>query len=247
MFSAIIVAGGHGTRSGLDHPKQFAPLNGRSLLWWSSQAFAGHPELSRLVVVIPAGLEADAEQALDGLTAMLVPGGATRQQSVRNGLEAINDDDAPLIFVHDAARPGVGHDVIDRLLMGLRADDNADGAIPVLPVADTLVLRGDRSGVVGPVVDRNAMLRVQTPQLFRREALDRAHGAASDSAATDDAQMVRAMGGDILAIDGDARLDKVTLPGDLTRMAAVLSGNNGASAVMRPAVGMGYDVHRLIA
>lgn len=246
MFSAIIVAGGQGSRSGLDQPKQFAKLNDRPLLWWSARAFASHPGLSRLVVVIPAGLEADAAQALDGLPALLVTGGGTRQQSVSNGLRGLDDDGAPLVFVHDAARPGVDHGVIDRLIEGLTAHESTVGAVPVLPVADTLVTRGGHRGMIGPVVDRSAMLRVQTPQLFRHDALRRAHAHAADAAATDDAQMVRAMGGEILAIDGDARLDKVTLPGDLTRIAALLSGIREKAMAQRPSVGMGYDVHRLV-
>ena len=147
--------------------------------------------------------------------------------------------------MHDAARPGVTAAVIDRLLAAL--DDagcegaGCDGAVPVLPVADTLA-RDDNG--LGDVVDRSALVRIQTPQAFRRAALDRAHAGWSGDAASDDAQMVRACGGRVALVAGSRLLDKITLPGDLEAMAALLRG--GATSAPRVAVGTGYDVHRLV-
>jgi 2-C-methyl-D-erythritol 4-phosphate cytidylyltransferase/2-C-methyl-D-erythritol 2,4-cyclodiphosphate synthase len=246
-FHAIVVAAGKGLRSGLDGPKQFAALGGKPLLRWSVEAFAAHPRCAGIsVVVAPDGRDRAAE-ALRHLSVTIVDGGAERQDSVRAGMAAAGS--AALVLVHDAARPGLTAEVIDRLLAALD-DAECDGAVPVLPVADTLARdAGADASIVGAaalgdVVDRTALVRIQTPQAFRRDALKRAHGAWAGGNATDDAQMIRAAGGRVALVAGSRQLDKITLPGDLEAMALLLQAP--AAPTPRIAVGMGYDVHRLV-
>ncbi len=248
-FHALIVAAGRGERAGLDLPKQFADLGGRAVLRWSAEAFVAHAACVGLTVVVAPDAEARglAEAALAGLGAVLVDGGAERQQSVAAGLASL-DDRAALVLVHDAARPGLDAAVIDRLLAAF-ADTEIDGAVPVLGVADTLV-RGAFTGhgdALGETVDRGALARVQTPQAFRLAALREALAAWDKSPATDETQVVRAAGGRVALVAGSRRLDKITQPGDLEFMAGVLGGHGDAIVrSWRHAVGIGFDVHRLI-
>lgn len=242
-FAAIIVAAGRGERSGLAQPKQFAMLAGRPVLRWSVETFARHPDCAQIIVVTQD--DAAAQAALAHLAVTYAVGGATRQQSVANGLAALEASaalggDAPaLVLVHDAARPALSAAVIDRLL-AVFVDSEVAGAIPALPIADTLA-RG--SAELGETVARDDLWRVQTPQAFRLRALTAAHVGARDSAATDDAQLVRAAGGSVAIVAGDPMLDKVTQPGDLERLERYLAGG---AAHGEARTGMGYDVHRLV-
>lgn len=234
--AAIILAGGLGTRADLGQPKQLAILGGKSVLRWSLDAFAAHPSISGGIVVANNDVMAAAGELAKGWSAATP--GEERQQSVANALAALADwPDDTLVLVHDAARPGVNAAVIDRLLGAL---ENAEAAVPTLPVPDTLVEQ--THGEAGEVVDRSALARVQTPQAFRLATLRRAHAAAVEAAATDDAQLVRRLGVTVVAVPGEARLHKLTYAEDM----AILSGLLGLNG-MRTAVGMGYDVHRLVA
>lgn len=231
--AAVLLAGGRGARAGFDVPKQLMLLGGKTVLRWSLDALATHPAISRGVLVAAEDVAAAAGDLPEGWT--VASPGVERQQSVANALAALADwpDDA-LLLVHDAARPGVTAPVIDRLLGALQSHD---AAIPTLPVPDTLVTQG------GEVVDRATLARVQTPQAFRLGTLRRAHIQTMDGAATDDAQMVRSLGFTVAMVPGDARLHKLTYSEDK----AILSGLLGTGQTMRTAVGMGYDVHRLVA
>lgn len=240
--AAILVAAGRGERSGLGIPKQFAPLGGRPLLAHSHDALARHPAVERLVVVVGAGQEEQARAALGpaGEGTTFVTGGATRRASVRAALDALDQaDDLPAperLLVHDAARPFLPAAVIDRLIAAL---DDAEGAIPVLPVVDTLV--GNTGGIMGAAVDRDALARVQTPQAFRFATLLRAHRACPpDAPATDDAGLLRALDAPVALVEGDAMLEKLTYPADFARAEALLA------ATRQPRTGLGYDVHRLV-
>ncbi|WOF41783.1 bifunctional 2-C-methyl-D-erythritol 4-phosphate cytidylyltransferase/2-C-methyl-D-erythritol 2,4-cyclodiphosphate synthase [Sphingopyxis indica] len=236
--AAILLAGGVGARAGLGQPKQLALLGGKPVLQWSLDTFAAHPAISGGVLVAGDDVMASIAALPEGWISARP--GAERQQSVANALAVLGDwDDDALVLVHDAARPGVPAAVIDRLLAAL--DQGAAAAIPTLPVPDTLVAQ--RGGEAGEVVDRSALARVQTPQAFRLGTLRRAHGGAGDGAATDDAQLVRRLGVPVVAVEGEARLHKLTYPDDM----AILSGLLETKAMMRTAVGMGYDVHRLVA
>ncbi|MBW6523588.1 bifunctional 2-C-methyl-D-erythritol 4-phosphate cytidylyltransferase/2-C-methyl-D-erythritol 2,4-cyclodiphosphate synthase [Sphingomonas sp. RHCKR47] len=224
QITAIIVAAGAGTRSGQTGPKQFAPLAGRAMLAWSYHALAAHPRIDEVLVVIGAGQQVLLQEALP--QARYVIGGAARHESVAAGLAVCERADA--VLVHDAARPFVPATVVDRLIDAL---DHHDGAVPVLPVADTLVHTD------GTLVAREPLRRVQTPQAFHRAALQRAHSQWSGDAPTDDAQMVRALGGSVALVQGDQMLEKVTYPADFAAAEARIGYETRSAS--------GFDVHRL--
>lgn len=228
--TALIVAAGTGTRIGAATPKQYLTVGDRSILAHAIDALVAHPAIAAVQVVIGPDqhdLYADAI----GTRSLPPPiiGGATRRESVANGLAAMTGD---TVLIHDAARPFLPAAVIDRLLDAL---DRAPGAVPVLPVVDTLAEGG---ALLGPVVPRQSLLRVQTPQAFRLDAIRAAH-AAWDIAreATDDAQIARAAGLEILTVEGSPLLDKLTVPADLDAAERRLS----SSLVSRTA--LGFDVH----
>ena len=224
--AAIIVAAGSGSRAGGPVPKQFARVAGRPMLAHGYSAFAGHPLVNEVIVVVASGEEERVRSALGEV--ILVAGGATRRESVANGLAAVT---AERVLVHDAARPFVPAAVIDRVLAAV---DEAAGATPVLPVADTLA-RGDSS--LDDVLSRDGLWRIQTPQGFDAATLRRAHAAWDGSEATDDAQMVRRLGEAVVLVQGDPMLDKVTHPEDFAS-AEARAGWEWRSAT-------GFDVHRL--
>ncbi|HEX4693748.1 bifunctional 2-C-methyl-D-erythritol 4-phosphate cytidylyltransferase/2-C-methyl-D-erythritol 2,4-cyclodiphosphate synthase [Sphingomonas sp.] len=224
---ALIVAAGQGARAGGDVPKQFQLLAGQPLVEHARRAFAAHPAIARVVTVVAAGQEA----LVAGET---VVGGATRRESVRNGLEGIGAADR--VLIHDAARPLIPAGIVDRLLIAL---DGAKGAVPALPVADTLARGG--GAMLLDTVDRSALVRVQTPQAFDFAAILAAHRAWPDGEeATDEAQILRRAGHDVAVVPGDPLLDKITYPGDLALAEARLG------AGMRVRTAMGFDVHRLV-
>lgn len=236
---ALIVAAGQGQRAGTMLPKQFVPVAGRAVLAHAHDALARHEGIDAIYIVLGEGQEAQARAVLGARTvAGFVTGAQTRRGSVRNGLEAIAAaGGADRVLIHDAARPFVPPAVIDRLLAAL---DEAPGAVPVLPVADTLV-RG-RDGAMGDGVARDSLYRVQTPQAFRFDAMLAAHrGWDAAREATDDAGILAAQGQEVRLVEGAEALEKLTYPQDFARAQARLDG----ARVTR--VGMGYDVHRLTA
>jgi 2-C-methyl-D-erythritol 4-phosphate cytidylyltransferase/2-C-methyl-D-erythritol 2,4-cyclodiphosphate synthase len=230
--TALIVAAGQGVRTGAAIPKQFARLSGKPVIAHSYHALSSHPAIDQVLIVIGEGQQQSLSDALGNVD--FVIGGATRRESVRNGLEALAPDAPANILVHDAARPLLSHGVIDRLLAAL---EHHDAAMPVLPVADTLVTsNGDTAG---DVVSREALCRVQTPQAFEFATLYDAHRRwPSTSEATDDAQMVRAMGGDVHLVRGDTMLEKITTAADFHTAELRL----GTPLQVRSA--QGFDVHR---
>jgi 2-C-methyl-D-erythritol 4-phosphate cytidylyltransferase/2-C-methyl-D-erythritol 2,4-cyclodiphosphate synthase len=231
-IAAIIVAAGSGSRSGSSVPKQFAPLAGKPVVAHSYSAFRAHPSIARIVVVIGEGQDDPLAAAIPG--SIGVPGGATRRLSVLAGLEALAGEGFDAVLIHDAARPFLPAAVIDRLVAAL---DTSDGALPALPVADTLA-RGD--AILGETVDRDGLWRVQTPQAFRFRAILDAHRDWRFDEPTDDAQMVRRLGGTVAIVEGDIMLEKITYPSDF---AAAEARNAAAPLISRSA--SGFDVHRL--
>lgn len=228
---ALIVAAGKGERAGGGIPKQFVRLAGRPVLAHSVAAFTRHPSIDSVVIVIGDGQEAEARAAVGDYR--FVAGGATRRESVLKGLEAIGS--ASRVLIHDAARPLLPTAVIDRLLAAL--DDHA-GAIPALPVADTLARAGD---VLGDTVSRDELVRVQTPQAFRFADIMASHrGWPADLEATDDAQIARAAGYPVAIVEGDPALEKITHPADFASAEARLAVKTSTRTAM------GYDVHRLV-
>ena len=227
--TALIVAAGSGSRMGGDVPKQFRMLAGKAVLAHAVDALAGHARIDAVRVVIGAGQEELSREALAGRdVGALIIGGAERSDSVRAGLAEINGG---IVLVHDAARPFCPAEVVDRLLAAL---ENADGAVPVLAVADTLA-RAD--GMLGEAIDRSGAVRVQTPQAFKVDALRRAYAGWSGSSPTDEATVARAAGLAVAAVEGDAMLDKLTSPDDFDRAEQRLA----AALVSR--TGSGFDVH----
>ena len=226
---ALIVAAGRGHRAGGGLPKQYRPLGGIAVLRRTVEAFLAHPRVDAVQVVIHPDDREFYEAAVAGLPLpMPVPGGSTRQESVRLGLEAVEGE---RVLIHDAARPFVGHDVIDRVLDAL---DNDEGAVPGLAVSDSLRRGGSH---IDSEVERDGLFRVQTPQGFRLEAIRAAHRAAI-AEATDDAAVLRAAGGRVALVEGDERNMKLTTADDFARAEAMLA------AAMTSRTGMGYDVHR---
>ena len=228
---ALLVAAGSGSRLGAGQPKQYRRLVWQSML---AQALDGlrHPRIDEIQVVIGAGQDAAYQEAI-GARSLPSPivGGATRQESVRNGLEAIGKaGDMDIVLVHDAARPFLPAEVVDRLLDALVAHP---GAVPALPVSDTLAV-GDP--LLGEPVLRDKLHRIQTPQAFRFAPLMAAHrGWTGSTTATDDAQIARAAGLDVVLVDGDKRLEKLTYEQDFCYAENMLG--------MRSRTGMGFDVH----
>ncbi|MCP1469715.1 2-C-methyl-D-erythritol 4-phosphate cytidylyltransferase/2-C-methyl-D-erythritol 2,4-cyclodiphosphate synthase [Sphingobium sp. OAS761] len=233
---ALIVAAGQGSRAGGDVPKQFRMIGGRAVIAHAVDALDRSP-IDRIWIVTGAG-QVDMARALvgDRLHISFIEGADSRRGSVRAGLEAIAAaGGAARVLIHDAARPFLSADVTHRLLQAL---DDASGAVPVLPVADTLVR--DVGGRMGDGVSRERLMRVQTPQAFRLDTILAAHRAWDPAReATDDAGILRAWGHDVTLVQGDEKLEKLTYPQDFARAEAMLAARRSTR------VGMGYDVHRL--
>jgi 2-C-methyl-D-erythritol 4-phosphate cytidylyltransferase len=217
---AILVAGGRGERLGLDHPKAFAKLGEDPLLAEPLRRLDDSGWIDAIVVVVPAGWEEPAillaEELGCGKVSACVAGGEARADSVRAGLAEVPAE-AIAVLVHDAARPLVSDEVIERVLAPL--SEGWDGVVPGLPVSDTLK-RVAPDGSVVETVARDAVYAVQTPQAFPADVLRRA--LAAESAATDCAGSVEAAGGRVKVVPGDPRLLKVTTTEDLARVASWL-------------------------
>jgi 2-C-methyl-D-erythritol 4-phosphate cytidylyltransferase/2-C-methyl-D-erythritol 2,4-cyclodiphosphate synthase len=226
---ALVVAAGRGVRAGGGLPKQYRALAGEPVLRRALRPLLRHPGIDAVGCVIGAedrALYAAATHGLPLLTPAL--GRATRQGSVRAGLEALPAG-VERVLIHDAARPLVPAGVISRVLDAL---DSADGALPVLPVPDTLVTDA------GAPVPRDGLNRAQTPQGFRLGPMLAAHRAAPPDSATDDAGLARAAGLEVVHVAGDERAMKLTTADDFATAEAWLA----AGLVSR--TGTGFDVHR---
>jgi 2-C-methyl-D-erythritol 4-phosphate cytidylyltransferase len=199
----VVVAAGSGTRFG--GPKQFEELGGRRVLDWAVAAATSASD--GVVVVLPPGC------AEGG-----IPGGDTRSESVRRGLEEVPADTG-IICVHDAARPFATVELFRRVTAAV--EEGADGAVPGLPLADT-VKEIDAAGVVVVTPDRSRLVAVQTPQAFRADVLRRAH--ASGGEGTDDAALVEAIGGRVVVVAGEPDNVKLTMPEDLVRARRRIAG-----------------------
>ncbi|GEO79906.1 bifunctional 2-C-methyl-D-erythritol 4-phosphate cytidylyltransferase/2-C-methyl-D-erythritol 2,4-cyclodiphosphate synthase [Pararhodospirillum oryzae] len=234
--AALIVAAGRGTRFGGDLPKQYLTLGGRPVLRHSLARFAAHPDVAVTRAVIHPDDRDLYDQAAQGLATLLepVPGGAERQDSVRLGLESLVEHTPDVVLIHDGARPLIDGALIDRVIAALAEHP---GAIPALPVADTL--KRGAGGRVGETVDRSGLWRAQTPQGFRYPDLLAAHRAAAGRTLTDDAAVLEAAGGTVALVEGAEENVKITTPIDLSRAEALFRGPG------EPRIGSGFDVHRL--
>ncbi len=213
MTVALIVAAGSGERLGAGRPKALIELAGRPLVQWSIDALRGVDGIARIVLALPPGTAAPL-----GVTA--VEGGAARSDSVRRALSAAGEGDP--VLVHDGARPLVTSELARRVIAALLADEDADAAIAAAPVTDT-VKRVDGAGAVSETLDRSELWAVQTPQVFRRAALERALEVSPEelARATDDAWLVERAGGRVIVVRASDENLKVTTPLDL-RVAELL-------------------------
>jgi 2-C-methyl-D-erythritol 4-phosphate cytidylyltransferase len=221
MTVALIVAAGSGERLRAGRPKALVELGGRPLLEWSIEALRELEGLRRIVVAMPPGA-----QPPEGVVA--VDGGASRSESVRRALAAAGEGDP--VLVHDAARPLVTVALAESVIAKLAGDADADAAIAALPVTDT-VKRVDRTGAVCETLERSELWAVQTPQVFRRAALERALDVSAEqlAGATDDAWLIERGGGKVLVVRADEQNLKVTTPIDL-QIAELLLAGRSASA-----------------
>ena len=226
----LLVAAGTGSRLGAETPKQFLSLAGQPVIRHAVARLAPDVDL-----IQPVGDAAPIAAALAGLAHLpVVPGGATRQDSVRAGLEALAPHAPEVVLVHDAARPYVPAGTVAALLAALA---EVPGAIPAVPVADTLKRGGPDLRII-ETVPRAGLYRAQTPQAFRFALLLDLHRAAPVGA-TDDAAILEAAGYAVALVAGDEQNIKLTYKEDLVRLERVLAGT------LIPRVGTGYDVHAL--
>jgi len=231
---ALIVAAGRGERLGADRPKALVPLAGRPLVQWSVDVLAAVSAIERIVVALPIGMaQAPAEIALpEG--AVCVEGGAVRSESVRRALEAAGPGDP--VLVHDAARPLLTAELVQATLEAV-AREGVDAAIAAAPITDTVKRTGIASGesgareqasgtkwaqgrplaIVEETLDRSCLWAVQTPQAFRRDALERALDVPDEvlAQATDDAWLIERSGGTVVVVPAPPENLKVTTPLDL--------------------------------
>lgn len=222
--AVIIVAAGRGTRMGGEVPKQWQHLAGKPVLAHTLAAFAG---MQVLLVVHP-----DDRARAEALGVPFVTGGATRDASVKAGLQALEGTGVEAVLIHDGARPLVSRGLIDRLVAAL---EHHAGAAPALAVTDAL-WRG-AAGLVAGTQDRTGLYRAQTPQAFRFPAILAAH-RAHPGGALDDVEVARAAGLDVAIVEGEETNLKLTFPGDFARAEAILKGR-----AMDVRLGNGYDVH----
>lgn len=228
--AALIVAAGSGSRHGGDLPKQYQMLGGQPMLRRTVEAFTNHRAIDEVRVVIGRDHEALYEKTVgDLLPESHILGGATRQESVRLGLEALTGTQPRIVLIHDAARPLIDAGIIDRVVDALAAKP---AAVAALPIVDSL-----RKESGGPV-DRDGLWQVQTPQGFWFDAILSAHRAASDNLATDDATLAERAGIPITLVEGAMSNLKVTRTGDIAIAEAFLAARLGDIRVAS-----GFDVH----
>ena len=243
-IAAILVAAGTGTRFGATTPKQYALLRGKPVLRWAVEALGAH-----ITELQPVGEAASLAKALAGLAHRPpVPGGATRQESVHAGLEALAADPPDIVLIHDAARPHIPKGTIPALLAAL---ETCRGAIPAVPVADTL--KRAAGSVIAETVPRANLYRAQTPQIFHFATLLGLHRQGPHPDATDDAWLLEQAGIPVAIVPGSDSNIKVTYPEDLSRVESSLpamptpipQSATPQPALLQPRVGTGFDVHVL--
>lgn len=238
---AVIVAAGRGTRAGAGGPKQYRPLKGRTILARTAEAFLTHPEIHGVRVIIHRDDRSEYDRAMGALLnhpELLEPvfGGAERQDSVRLGLESLENDPPAAVLIHDAARPFIDAGVISRVIEALKT---SDGAIAALPVHDTIKRAGDGDRIAA-TVPRDALWRAQTPQGFRFDKILKAHRTVAGEQLTDDAAVAEKVNIDVALVAGSPDNMKITQAEDFG-MAETLLGRKVENMEYR--TGHGFDVH----
>lgn len=227
--AALIVAAGRGSRAGGAEPKQWQRVAGKPVIDHTLERFTQHPRIDRIMVV----LHQDDMDLLKSTDCEVTQGGASRDASVRNGLDALAANPPDQVLIHDAARPALGDDVIERVLDAL---EDYPAAAPGLPVTDAL-WRGANGTVTGGC-SREGLYRAQTPQGFHFDAILKAHHA-NNAPAADDVEVARRAGLEVAIVDGDERNLKITRSEDFARAALALKGSHMTDIRL----GNGYDVH----
>jgi len=226
--NAVIVAAGEGRRMNSATPKVFLPVKGKPLILYTLERFVDVQNVSRVILVLPAKelARCDAlirtDRALDALRYTLWPGGARRQDSVRQGLNCL-DADCEVVIVHDGARPFVRPALVDRCVEAAFKDG---AAVVGVPARDTIkMVSSDRA--VSKTLPREGLWQIQTPQAFRTEIIRAAYERAEreDIEATDDAMLVERLQKSVIVLEGDPLNIKVTIPEDLTLAEMLVSGN----------------------
>jgi len=245
-IAVLIVAAGSGSRMKGKIPKVYMDLAGKSIIRHTVEAFLRHPDIDRIQTVINPEHRPFYDEALAGIELPApVAGGGTRQESVRNGLEALASHEPQFVLIHDAARPFVSRAVIDNIIDGLRLHK---AVIPVIDVMDTLkVVYGLR---VHETVDRNTVCRVQTPQGFHFETIMKAHKQFAGEDLTDDAAVCEKACVVVSVRDGEEKNIKITAPEDMQRAYEILRSLKGDTSMdgkeYDSVTGLGFDVHKLI-
>ena len=253
--AAIIAAGGRGVRLGADRPKQFLEIQGRSILELSIKALAASDRIDEIVVALPEDHLDAVARAFEGRIKQplhFVAGGERRQDSVANAF-AKTSEQADVVVIHDAARPFVTTDVIDRAIDGAL---EYGAAIAAVPVRDTVKQTGDANAQgsrrILATIPRDSVFLAQTPQAFARDVLARALAEGAQVDATDEAMLVERLGLPVHIVEGDPRNAKITTSADLAAAKAAalqtkLSRPEGDGSSSRLRIGTGYDLHRLVA
>ncbi len=247
-IGVVIVAAGSGSRFGDPTPKQYHVLGGKSLLAHCIECFARHtsPDLVQ-VVYNPAHQDLYDKAVCDLSHASVLPaaiaGGETRQQSVLNGLRGLALHNPDIVLIHDAARPGISDDVIERVISAL---ETHRGAIPTLPVADT-IKQTDQGNVISRTIPRESLHRAQTPQGFDFTTILEAHQKFEGQELTDDAALLEMLGIDVECVEGTVNNDKITRRDDFDRAQYRVKSTNKEVCQMQQEeyrAGTGFDVHR---
>ncbi len=239
--SAVIVAAGAGLRAGGEKPKQYQYIGNETVLRRTLETFATHPQITEVITVIGEGHEANFHQAAFGLKiGGAVLGGSTRQESCRIGIEACAAHAPDYVLIHDAARPFVSSDLIDRVI---RALATSEAIVPALALSDTIKLVND--GIVLETLDRSKLFSAQTPQGFHYKKIRAAHSEAAlqkKFGLTDDASVSEAFGMKVQIVAGDAINRKLTTMQDITTASLAWQLTSSAE---RPdvRVGQGMDFH----
>jgi 2-C-methyl-D-erythritol 4-phosphate cytidylyltransferase/2-C-methyl-D-erythritol 2,4-cyclodiphosphate synthase len=237
LVYALVVAAGQGSRFGAPLPKQYLPLGGANILRHAVAALVEHPRVANVLVAIRPEDRAQFDSSVSGLAVMPpITGGATRQDSVRLGLEALLAFRPHRVLIHDGARPFPDHQLVERVIDAL---DTAVAAIPCLPLRDTI--KRAEGGTIRETIDRSELWRAQTPQGFHFDAILAAHRAAIGRELTDDAAVAEAAGLTPAIVDGSEDNIKVTTQEDLAAAERLIAARQGDIRI-----GQGFDVHPFV-
>ena len=219
-LAAIVLMAGLSTRFGGPKNKQLCLLNGKPVFTYSIETFAKLNNIDELVITVNQENKEEIEKFLrkTGINAKIVLGGATRQESVRNALNALDLNDDNVVVIHDAARPLVDVFIINQVA---KAAFEYGAATAYLPATDTIAIKNENDEIV-EFKDRNTIAQIQTPQAFKYGLIKKAHNDAKDNKATDDCSMVMSLGNKVKLVKGDKKFNKITTSEDIKYLEGLL-------------------------